>query len=132
MRANEAGLPANDAIATIPRPVLVTTGASFLTPAVLLALAAVGVMYLVYVFPRLRARRKARDTEQSAARARFDAQQARLDASAEQSKAESIAEIAATVERAAAAGYTDSNRLEEVRADADRAAARAAMRRWPR
>ncbi len=49
IRAEEAGLPANDAVSVIPNNVLVTTGANFLVPAVLLALSAVALIFTVHI-----------------------------------------------------------------------------------
>jgi hypothetical protein len=46
LRADKAELPATEAVAVIPRSVLVTTGATFLFPAVLIAL---GIMALVWL-----------------------------------------------------------------------------------
>jgi hypothetical protein len=58
LRADQASLPANDAVSAIPNSVLVTTGASFLIPAVLIALLAVAAIFAVYLgfnVPHLRA-----------------------------------------------------------------------------
>lgn len=49
IRADQAGLPANDAVSAIPNSVLVTTGASFLVPAVLLASLAVAFIFVVHL-----------------------------------------------------------------------------------
>jgi hypothetical protein len=49
IRYDQASLPANDAVAVVPREVLLTTGASFLVPAVLLALGAVLAVVLFRV-----------------------------------------------------------------------------------
>lgn len=62
IRAERSDLPANDAISVIPNSVLVTTGASFLVPAVLLALLAVAVIFLFHLgfhVPRRVQKRKA-------------------------------------------------------------------------
>jgi hypothetical protein len=47
IRFDQADLPANEAVAVVPREVLLTTGASFLVPALMLSLAAVFVLLLV-------------------------------------------------------------------------------------
>ncbi|MDX6627106.1 MAG: hypothetical protein QOE56_2095 [Solirubrobacterales bacterium] len=47
VRMDQIGVPANEAIAIVPKSVLVTTGASFLVPAVLLAIVLLGLLYLV-------------------------------------------------------------------------------------
>jgi len=49
LRVDKANLPANDAVAAMPNSLLVTTGASFLVPAVLLALLAVTIIYLLHL-----------------------------------------------------------------------------------
>jgi hypothetical protein len=46
VRMDKVGVPANEAIAVVPKSVLVTTGASFLVPSVLLAVVLLGVLYL--------------------------------------------------------------------------------------
>jgi hypothetical protein len=50
VRMDEAGLPGNEALAIIPKSVMVSTGASFLVPALLLALGATVVLYLIDAF----------------------------------------------------------------------------------
>jgi hypothetical protein len=95
VRAREAGLPANDAVAVIPKPVLVTTGASFLVPAVLLALLAVGAIYAIHLGFRLPRRIH---TLKQAARAtdlRRQAEEAKLLAGPKDSFALKAREIAA-------------------------------------
>lgn len=77
IRAKEGGLAANEVVSVIPKPVLVTTGASFLVPAMLLALLAVGVVCAVHVAFRLpgcarRHRRRARVEEAQAALAKAE------------------------------------------------------------
>jgi len=47
LRADKAELPASEAVAVIPRNVLVTTGATFLIPAVLIGIAIVAVVFLI-------------------------------------------------------------------------------------
>jgi hypothetical protein len=49
IRFDQAELPANEAVAVVPREVLLTTGASFLVPALMLALAAVLAVVLLRV-----------------------------------------------------------------------------------
>jgi VIT1/CCC1 family predicted Fe2+/Mn2+ transporter len=46
-RLDEAGLPGNEAVAVIPRSVLLSTGANFLVPSLLAALAFVALLYLI-------------------------------------------------------------------------------------
>jgi hypothetical protein len=64
LRAEQAGLPPNDAVAVIPNSVLVTTGASFLVPAVLIALLAVTLLFAVYLVPNIPRQRDARGSSQ--------------------------------------------------------------------
>lgn len=47
VRMDKAGLPGNDAVALMPKSVLIATGASFLAPALLAALGLVAFLYLV-------------------------------------------------------------------------------------
>jgi hypothetical protein len=95
VRAREAGLPANDAVAVIPKPVLVTTGASFLVPAVLLALLAVGTIYAIHLGFRLPRRIRTLKQAASAADLRRQAEEAKLHAGPKDSFALKAREIAA-------------------------------------
>lgn len=65
IRADSAGLPATEAVAIIPNSVLVTTGATFLVPAVLTVVAVIAAIFLIYLFFRLPrvARERARREE---------------------------------------------------------------------
>jgi F0F1-type ATP synthase assembly protein I len=47
VRMDEAGLPGNDAVAIVPRSVLIATGASFLVPSLLIAFAFAVSLYLL-------------------------------------------------------------------------------------
>jgi hypothetical protein len=49
VRADKAGLPATEAVAVIPRSVLVTTGVTFLFPAFLVAVGVVAVVFLIHL-----------------------------------------------------------------------------------
>ncbi len=46
VRMDQAGLPGNEAVAVVPKSVLITTGAGFLVPSVLLAVVLLGLLYL--------------------------------------------------------------------------------------
>jgi hypothetical protein len=73
VRADEAGLPANEAISVVPNGVLVTTGASFLVPALLVALGAViciSVTHLAFGAARLFS---ARSSDQALELLRYEA-----------------------------------------------------------
>ncbi|HET7455759.1 MAG TPA: hypothetical protein VFJ76_09570 [Solirubrobacterales bacterium] len=50
VRMDRVGVPANEAIAVVPKSVLVTTGASFLVPSLLLAVVLLGALYLIDQF----------------------------------------------------------------------------------
>jgi hypothetical protein len=66
VRADQAGIPANEAVAVIPKGVLVTTGASFLVPALLLALGAAAAIYAIHFFPTVPTRIKQRKASREA------------------------------------------------------------------
>ena len=66
LRAEKADLPANDAVSVIPKSVLVTTGASFLVPAVLIALLAVVLIFAVYIVANLPRQNSARQASSEA------------------------------------------------------------------
>jgi uncharacterized membrane protein YhiD involved in acid resistance len=53
VRVDEAGLAATEAISVIPSSVLVTTGATFLVPAVLTVMAVLVSIFLIYLISRL-------------------------------------------------------------------------------
>jgi hypothetical protein len=53
VRADKAELPATEAVAVVPRSVLITTGATFLFPALLIAAGVVAVIFLVHLIFRL-------------------------------------------------------------------------------
>lgn len=76
VRADRAHLPASDAVAVIPSSVLVTTGASFLVPAVLLALFAVALIFAVHLGFDLPRRGRRRALSEEAGEDRFEADQA--------------------------------------------------------
>jgi hypothetical protein len=77
VRANEAGLPANETVAVVPRAVLVTTGASFLVPAVLLALLVVVLISGTHMVLSLPARIRAREQTRNARSFRYQAENAK-------------------------------------------------------
>jgi hypothetical protein len=53
VRADKAELPATEAVSVVPRNVLVTTGATFLLPAALIAAGVIAVIFLVHLVFRL-------------------------------------------------------------------------------
>lgn len=76
VRAKEAGLPANEIVAVVPSGVLVTTGASFLVPAVLIALLAVILILGVHMVLSLSTQISVRDRTAHANLLRYEANQA--------------------------------------------------------
>ncbi|HEU5142444.1 MAG TPA: hypothetical protein VFU04_04720 [Solirubrobacterales bacterium] len=81
-RFDAAGLPANEAVAKVPRNELVATGASFLVPALLAALAAVAVAVVLWDAV-IGNRRRTRDAQRKAARIRAAAALEKLRAEAD-------------------------------------------------
>lgn len=96
VRAREAGLPANDAIAVIPKPVLVTTGASFLVPAALLAVGTVGAVYAIHLLFHLPRQIKTARQAAEASRFRREADEAKLRAKQRDSYATEARSVANT------------------------------------
>jgi hypothetical protein len=94
VRANEAGLPANEVVAVVPRAVLVTTGASFLVPAVLLALLVVLLISSVHMVLSLPARIGARNLTERARQLRYLADEAKRELEPVEQLAVSTRELA--------------------------------------
>jgi hypothetical protein len=94
VRAKEAGLPASETVAVVPKGVLVTTGASFLVPAMLLALLAVILLAAVHLGFSIPARVKANSVRRKAHRLRYEADKAMRDALPEERVAASAREQA--------------------------------------
>jgi hypothetical protein len=89
LRADKAELPATEAVAVIPHGVLVTTGATFLVPAVLIAVAVVVLIFLVYLGFGLRRRKneKGRRDKAKDLHRRADASGRSAEAAVESAKA---------------------------------------------
>jgi hypothetical protein len=100
IRAKEAGLPGNEVVAVVPKGVLVTTGASFLVPAVLLALLAVGVIYAIHLGVTFKRRLFSRVSRKDIAQRRSDARQAALHAESQEQLARSRSALADAVRAA--------------------------------
>lgn len=66
VRADRAELPATEAVAVVPRSVLVATGATFLFPALLIAAGVVAVIFLIHVGFRLCLENKVRPARKTA------------------------------------------------------------------
>lgn len=106
IRAEEANLPANDVISVIPNSVLVTTGASFLVPAVLIAGVVVALILVIHrVVRAVRSFRwqgtlkDARKFALAAAKLSLDADAAEQLAKAARALAVSLAEAAEMTEK---------------------------------
>jgi hypothetical protein len=109
VRMDEVGIPANEAIAVVPKSVLVTTGASFLVPSVLLAVVLLGVLYLVdRLVPRLVELLFLRDRKKDLENAKMEARRRQTKIKRTLEKAEKAAEhsirLKATAQKAVAAG----------------------------
>ncbi|HSS33672.1 MAG TPA: hypothetical protein VLL27_10360 [Solirubrobacterales bacterium] len=88
VRAEEAGLPANEAISVVPNGVLVTTGASFLVPALLVALGVVVLISVVHLGFRGALLIQARDSDRGLEVLRYQADSASREAEEEMRVAE--------------------------------------------
>jgi hypothetical protein len=109
VRMDEVGVPANEAVAVVPKSVLVTSGASFLVPSLLLAVVLLGGLYLVDrfagwlvdIFFLHKQRRKLKSARMAARR-----RQAEINRALETAKraAERSSQLKATAQKAVAAG----------------------------
>ena len=109
VRMDEIGVPANEAIAIVPKSVLVTTGASFLVPSVLLAVVLLGGFFLAdlvisWATDLLFLREQKRDL--AAAEKEAKRRQASIDLAIEKAEqaAERSLQLKATASRSYAAG----------------------------
>jgi hypothetical protein len=100
VRLNEAHLPATEAVSVIPNSVLVTTGAAFLAPALLVAGAVVAASFLVFLGFRLVRRRRDREQREEAQRRRHDAEAMGRDANACLQAAQAARAITSSLEGA--------------------------------
>jgi len=124
LRADEAEIPANDAVSVIPNSVLVTTGASFLVPAVLIAVLAVGVISLVHLGGYLPRRLRKRNAFEQAHRLQLKADRVRRKAEAKEALAKAARALATRLADAADQAKEDSTiSPERKKAMADEAAA---------
>jgi hypothetical protein len=88
VRAKEAGLPATEAVAVVPKGVLVATGASFLVPSVLLAVLVVLLIWLLHMGFALPIRYRARQEAKRARELRYEADKATREAEPKEQHAE--------------------------------------------
>jgi hypothetical protein len=128
LRADQAHLPANDAVAVVPHSFLVTTGASFLVPAVMIALAAVVCIFTVHVgFAALRrgAKRRqfseARDLSARARELEGEGKSALREAAPDRDFAINMARGAELAEQAKVSEDTRRRLIEEASAASGRA-----------
>lgn len=101
IRAEEANLPANDVVSVIPHSVLVTTGASFLVPAVLIAGVVVALIFLVHLGFRSVRSFHERDKFQQAHRLSLEAETLGRDADAAEQLAKAARALAVSLADAA-------------------------------
>jgi hypothetical protein len=124
LRAEEAGLPPNEAVAAVPRSDLITIGASYLVPALLIALAAVGLLAVLHVTMASRAWLRSRGRWEQAQNLGYEAEKAIRGAQPEENVATTAREVATNrsqiLERAEAQGV-EGDRLAALRAEADEA-----------
>lgn len=135
LRADNSNLPANDAVSAIPNSVLVTTGASFLVPAVLLALLAVALIFISRQISEVPRKAKQRTTFDEARKQLYEAEQtARMAAAKTQfaqavrAQATSLTDLAEQlakdasvpeVRKTAAASAASAKRLKAEEAEAE-------------
>lgn len=121
VRLDEAGLPANEALAVMPRSVLISTGASFVAPALMLAAALTFLAYLIEGGAQAWKRRLL-DTQKLAD---FDA--AREEAEEKRKKLKAMQDVAAGIEPAsgdAATGRVIANQMSTAEAELEQVESR--------
>lgn len=101
VRMDQAGLPGNEAVALIPRSVLLSTGANFLVPSLLVAFGFTVVLYLVESTRARHAKRTLRTWEQELKERSKEAKAQRQAAAAAKQKADEAIERAEELESVA-------------------------------
>jgi len=94
LRAREAGIPPDEAVAVVPKNVLITMGASYLVPASLIALGAVAVLAFIHALLRAPSWLKATGKRRTARKLRYEADKAIRDAAPEEQTARAAREFA--------------------------------------
>jgi hypothetical protein len=94
LRAREAGIPPDEAVAVVPKNVLVTMGASYLVPASLIALGAVAVLLFIHGALRAPSWIGATSKRREARKLRYEADKAIRDAAPEEKAALGARELA--------------------------------------
>lgn len=120
IRANEAGLSANEVVAVVPKGVLVTTGASVLVPVVLLALLVVIVIAAVHMAFSIPAKMKSTKQRRDAHQKRRFADESKEAAKKASSQAQEARDIADNLRQIAARLHDSADpKAEELGKEAD-------------
>ncbi len=121
-RFDAAGVPANEAVARVPRNDLVATGASFLVPALLAALAAVTVAVVAWdALIGNRRRRRVAQAEANHAQAAAEAEKLEARAARVERKISTLRDEMERKEQAGKGAALDSEERKQARADYDEA-----------
>jgi hypothetical protein len=130
VRLDQAGLPANEAVALIPRSVLLATGAKFLVPSLLLALAFTSLLFLIESWTISYSTRSLQEAESALKEKREIAQARHREATGASRKAEERLNAALRAQHAvdelAATETLDPALLEQSKLSSEAAAASAA------
>lgn len=130
VRLDQAGLPANEAVALIPRSVLLATGAKFLVPSLLLALAFTALLFLIESWTIWYSTRSLQEAESALKEKREIAQARHREATAATKKAEERLNAAIRAQKAvdelAATKTLEPAVLEQSKRSSEAAAASAA------
>lgn len=103
VRMDQAGLPGNEAVALIPRSVLLSTGANFLVPSLLVAFGFTAILFVAESWTVSRSAKELTNLEAQLDRKREIAEARHEEASAASRKAEEATERALTAQKAATA-----------------------------
>lgn len=123
IRAEKAHLPANDVVSVVPNSVLITTGASFLVPAVLIATLALVVIFLVHLWYDLPRKIHARSGFRTARKLRLEAEKLARDAMPEELLAKAARALAVSLTEGAEQISQNPAASAEVKAQQAKAAA---------
>jgi hypothetical protein len=127
VRMDKVGLPGNDAVAVVPKPVLVSTGASFLVPALLIAIGFTLLLYLIDTIAVLVSERPVRRLEKWIREVSEEAEELREEAEEQAAVADAAcARLGGSPGPAAGAvppGPVDVQAENELRATVERATA---------
>lgn len=101
VRLDQAGLPGNEAVALIPRSVLLSTGANFLVPSLLVAFGFTAILFVAESWTVSRSAKQLTNLEAQLDRKREIAEARHAEASAASRKAEEATERALAAQKAA-------------------------------